>query len=242
MMWSRARRSVAVLATVAIAVLVAFVAMNVRAASAPSDPIAAADRSGAPEESGSARAAGRGKAPKALVERIIDGLEAGKKFSSFDNPTAGTFVLVVAAEKSVPVGRLSIGRMKLRTPFLEGVHQRVINKGPGHWPGTPLPGQPGNAVISGHRATHGAEFVDLDLLQPGDEIVTQIGGRQKAVTYSVRGTTIVPEKRYVPFVLEQPKNPNKRVLTLFACNPKWDSTERIVVRAEATSSNAVKGG
>jgi len=238
-----ARRFTALLATVAIAVVVAFVAMNVRAASGPSAP---ADAAGAVDGTAAGRpsraGAERSQQPKPLVESMVQELQDGKKVKSFDNPTKGTVVPVVAAKSSVAVGRLGIDRMGLRTTFFEGVHDKVIDKGPGHWPGTPLPGQPGNSVLSGHRATHGAEFVDLDLLQPGDKISVQIGGPETATTFRVQGTTIVPEERYVRAVTQQPKNPNARVLTLFACNPKWDSTERIVVRAEAKQSNAVKGG
>ena len=37
-------------------------------------------------------------------------------------------------------------------------------------PGTPMPGQPGNAAIAGHRTTYGAPFYRLDELKPGRPI------------------------------------------------------------------------
>jgi len=44
-------------------------------------------------------------------------------------------------------------------------------------PGTALPGQPGNAVISGHRTTYGAPFHDLDRVAAGDLVtVTTVTG------------------------------------------------------------------
>jgi hypothetical protein len=45
--------------------------------------------------------------------------------------------------------------------------------------------------------------------------------------------TIVPESRYVPYVLKQPADPQARMVTLFACNPLTAHYQRIVVRAFA---------
>ena len=57
--------------------------------------------------------------------------------------------------------------------FVEGTGREDLKKGPGHYPGTPLPGEIGNAAIAGHRTTYGQPFYDLDKLAPGDEIITQ---------------------------------------------------------------------
>ena len=46
-----------------------------------------------------------------------------------------------------------------------------LRKGPGHYPGTALPGVRGNVAIAGHRTTYGAPFQDIDQLKPGDEVV-----------------------------------------------------------------------
>ena len=56
-------------------------------------------------------------------------------------------------------------------------------------PTTPLPGQPGNAVIAGHRTTYGAPFHEFDELVPNDliEVETALGVH----TYAVRETIIV---------------------------------------------------
>ena len=40
--------------------------------------------------------------------------------------------------------------------------------GPGHYPGTPLPGQPGNVGIAGHRTTFGAPFFRFNEMSRGD--------------------------------------------------------------------------
>jgi len=181
------------------------------------------------------------KEKPALVDRILDGLGQGRSARSFDNPATGAGVPVIKSASNVPVASLEVPKMELRTPLFEGVHQKVIDRGPGHWPGTPLPGQPGNSVISGHRATHGAEFADLDDLRPGDPIRVRIGGQDRSITFRVQKTSIVLEEKYVDFVTRQPSSPRARVLTLFACDPVYDSTHRIVVRAVAAPATAESG-
>jgi hypothetical protein len=47
----------------------------------------------------------------------------------------------------------------------------VVDHGPGHWPGSAMPGRRGNAVFAGHRVTHDHPFMDLDLLAPGDKVI-----------------------------------------------------------------------
>ena len=42
--------------------------------------------------------------------------------------------------------------------------------GPGHYPGTPLPGEAGNVAIAGHRTTYLHPFYNLNELVPGDAI------------------------------------------------------------------------
>ena len=107
----------------------------------------------------------------------------------------------------------------------EGVDRATLKKGPGHMPWTPLPGQPGNAVISGHRTTYGAPFFDLDRLKPGDEIIIETAlGRH---VYEVREVFVVsPTDVWVT-------DPMRGAwLTLTTCNPKYSARERLIVQAE----------
>lgn len=39
---------------------------------------------------------------------------------------------------------------------VEGVGTEELKRGPGHYRGTALPGQPGNFAVAGHRTTYGA--------------------------------------------------------------------------------------
>jgi sortase (surface protein transpeptidase) len=56
---------------------------------------------------------------------------------------------------------------------IEGTTQPDLAIGPGHYPGTALPGQPGNMAIAGHRVGEGAPFDDLGLVQSCDAIVVE---------------------------------------------------------------------
>ena len=108
---------------------------------------------------------------------------------------------------------------------VEGIERSDLKNGAGHMPHTPIPGQPGNSVISGHRTTYGAPFHDLDKLQPGDriEVETAIGIHG----YEVRETIIVD-----PFAVWVTEPRKGAWLTLTTCHPKFSSRERMVLFAE----------
>jgi sortase A len=109
--------------------------------------------------------------------------------------------------------------------LFSGVDTETLQLGPGHMPETPLPGQPGNSVVSGHRTTYGRPFFDLDLLVEGDiiEVESTIGTH----VYQVRETQVVlPVDVWVI-------DPRPGAwLTLTTCNPRWSARERLVVFAE----------
>ena len=69
-----------------------------------------------------------------------------------------------------PIGRLMIPRIDLDEIILEGIEAEDLNAGPGHLPGTALPGERGNAIISAHRDRH---FNHFDALKVGDTVVTE---------------------------------------------------------------------
>jgi sortase A len=97
-----------------------------------------------------------------------------------------------------------------------------LKKGPGHYPGTPLPGHAGNAAIAGHRTTYGAPFGGLDELKAGDPIlVTTTEGKFR---YEVDHTDIVSPSEVS--VLDA--TPDNR-LTLTTCNPKFSAAQRLIV-------------
>lgn len=135
-------------------------------------------------------------------------------------PPAPTEPLAVGA----PVGRLRIAAIGLDASVVEGVEAAQLGRGPGHDPGTALPGHRGNVVIAGHRTAAPASFADLDLLRSGDRIVFDTSEGQ--VAYEVVGTQIVE-----PDDLGVRQYQGDDRLTLVAEHPKHDASKRIVVTA-----------
>ena len=127
-------------------------------------------------------------------------------------------------EPVVPLGSITIPAIGIDRPMFEGIRLPTFDLGPGHWPGTAMPGQIGNVVVGGHRTESHADFGDLDLLKPGDEVVftdTTAAG----FTYVVESTEIVD-----PFAAVIVNQTRAYTATLFACHPKGSTDQRIVVR------------
>ena len=130
----------------------------------------------------------------------------------------------------VPLGRIQIPAIGLDHVLYEGVWLTVINEGPGHWPGTPLPGGYGNSVFGGHRVTYTHPFRDVDQLVAGDAVqFTLVDGRR--FVYRVTDQFIVEPDAL--WIVDQAPG---RTLTLFACHPKGSARQRIVIRAELASA------
>ncbi|HEX9548475.1 MAG TPA: class E sortase [Acidimicrobiales bacterium] len=125
------------------------------------------------------------------------------------------------------VAHIVIPKIGVDKFVVEGVHVTQLRKGPGHYPGTPLPGQPGNAAIAGHRTTYGAPFYRLNELQPGDDIlVTTMEGHFR---YVVSQSAVVKPSQWS--VLDS--TPDNR-LTLTTCNPRFSAATRLVVVSRLT--------
>jgi sortase A len=104
------------------------------------------------------------------------------------------------------------------------VDRADLRKGPGHYPGTPLPGQPGNAAIAGHRTTYGAPFYRLDQLSAGDVIT--VTTRQGEFRYVVEGKQVVRPSQGEAL---NPTLDNR--ITLTTCHPRFSARQRLVVTA-----------
>jgi len=144
-----------------------------------------------------------------------------------------------------PIGTIDIPRIGSDFVMVEGVELKYLSEGPGHFPGTPLPGQAGNAAVAGHRTTYKAPFNRIDELQPGDEIfITTLQGK---FTYKVLpqapsapGGPALGHRIVKPNAVEILADKGRNQLTLMACNPKYYATQRIVVEAKLVG-NPVAG-
>ncbi|HTT86335.1 MAG TPA: class E sortase [Acidimicrobiales bacterium] len=129
-----------------------------------------------------------------------------------------------------PIGLLTIPRIGMSgAAIVEGTNENQLQQGPGHYQGTSLPGQAGNAAIAGHRTTYGAPFYDLNQLQVGDPIYIETA--QGYFTYQVASSHVVEPSNTT--VLEESEQPE---LTLTTCNPRYSAATRLVVVATLKSS------
>ncbi len=130
---------------------------------------------------------------------------------------------VADAGLGAPIGRLVIPAIGLDEVIVEGVDDETLNAGPGHLPGSVLPGEPGNSVISAHRDRH---FRPLGRVAVGDTMeVATLRGRTRWVVVSRR---IVKAGAPALFDAETP------TLTLTTCWPVrylGTAPDRLLVQA-----------
>jgi sortase A len=123
------------------------------------------------------------------------------------------------------IGWIEIPRLGLSAIVVEGTDRYTLRRGVGHIPGTALPGQPGNAAITGHRDTF---FRPLRNIRQSDIItLTTLLGEYR---YRVVSTTIVSPRDVA--VLDPSGN---EILTLVTCYPFYfvgPAPNRFIVRAE----------
>ncbi len=107
-----------------------------------------------------------------------------------------------------PVARVTIPRLEIDEVVLEGVSATELNAAPGHHPSTPLPGAPGNAVISAHRDRH---FHALGRARLGDTLITET--RHGRVRWRIADRRIMPAAMAMLYQTASP------TLTLTTCWP-----------------------
>jgi sortase A len=126
------------------------------------------------------------------------------------------------------VGRLRIPRIGATFVVVQGTDAASLEKGPGHYPSTALPGMGRTVAIAGHRTTFLAPFRHIDALRPGDRIVLSMPyGR---FLYVVQGDRIV-----TPLAWWITRDVGYERLVLSACNPPYSAAQRIVVFARLVS-------
>lgn len=149
--------------------------------------------------------------------------------------------LLLEPVRPTPLEKIELGRAlalihiprlgdDYRYAVVEGVDAGRLKMGPGHYPGTALPGQVGNFVISGHRTTYAAPFRNINRLRLGDEIV--IDAREARYTYRVTAKKIVaPHQLEViaPVPGEPGRRPTEAMITLTTCHPEYSARQRLIV-------------
>jgi sortase A len=122
------------------------------------------------------------------------------------------------------IGRLRIPRISGDYIFVQGTDQGSLEKGPGHYPTTGLPGLGETVAIAGHRTTYLAPFRHIDALRPGDRIVVRM-------PYGKFLYTVQFDKVVSPSAWWVTDDVGYDRLILSACTPLYSAAERLVVFA-----------
>ena len=125
------------------------------------------------------------------------------------------------------IGQIVVPRIGLKKYLVEGTSVEALRKGPGHYAGTPQPGEPGNVAIAGHRTTYGGPFFRMDEMRAGDPIFVFSLKTNRWFRYDVMKTTIV--KPSASEVLRP--IPGLNTLTLTTCHPRYSASQRMVISA-----------
>jgi len=123
---------------------------------------------------------------------------------------------------------LIIPSIGVNGPVIISTSQDALNKGFWHIPGSAVPGQPGNIVISSHRwlyrPPNPVTFYRINEVKVGDPIYYNFD--RKRYTYVVTETKIVEPTEVS--ILDQSQDK----LTLFTCTPLFSTKQRYVVIAK----------
>lgn len=131
------------------------------------------------------------------------------------------------------VGRISIPDIGKTLYMVSGTDAAQLDKGPGVYKYGGLPGMGRPVGVAGHRTTHGAPFMDLNLLRRGSPItLTTPYGR---FSYEVRSVRIIANDDWS--ILTPGAATGRKCmgwcehLVLTACHPKYSAAKRIAVFA-----------
>lgn len=143
------------------------------------------------------------------------------------------------------IARLHVPSLDEYEPWavVEGVDVPALKRGPGHMPGTALPGQVGNVVLSGHRTTYGAPFNRWDELGAGDQVVLET--QEGWFTYTLIGSQVVAPTAVdvtLPVPGQRGAAPVEPLLTMTTCEPEYSAAERMIVSGRLTSTRPRSDG
>jgi sortase A len=174
-----------------------------------------------------------------------------------------TRLLAASFRKSIhegdAAGLMIIPKIHFRRYIVKGANPPDLAEGPGIYDQTGFPGSGDPVAIAGHRTTHGAPFLNIDQLKPGDLIY--INMPYAKFTYEVTHTRIItPEDWSIVYVGqgEASKAAQQHVLSLWehglpcphgtcehlvmtACNPKYSAAQRIAVFSRLVEVNLKRG-
>src|SRR5882757_1334912 len=179
-----------------------------------------------------------------------------KEWAQGDDPLVtggGKLNLPGGKQGTIPTGtgiaNLYIPRLGTDYHFtiVQGTDDGSLEKGPGHYTGSALPGGVGNFAVAGHRVGKGEPFLNLDYLRPGDTIVVEtkstwfiytVKGNLQSGDLNDKGTDGIPGREIVspsdtnviaPVPDHPGVTPTEKMITLTTCHPKFTATQRMIL-------------
>jgi sortase A len=151
--------------------------------------------------------------------------------------SAGPSLAVLASPDEIAPGQpfalMRIPRLgaSWRFAVVQGTGLTQLALGPGHVPGTAMPGQAGNFAVAGHRVTAGNPFWSLPAMRPGDLVYVETIAGTYEYRVTARPELVRPDDTAI--LSPVPGHPGQRarqpMITLITCDPPWTGTNRIVV-------------
>jgi sortase A len=135
------------------------------------------------------------------------------------------------AKTGEAIGRIVIPAMDdLNAVFVQGTDTSSLQKGPGHYPDTPFPGEGGTIGIAGHRTTYLAPFRHIDSMHRGDHITLEMP--YGTFTYTVQKSEIVD-----PSDVGIVHKVGYERLVLTACHPLYSASQRYAIFARLSGTS-----
>ena len=178
-----------------------------------------------------------------------------QQWAQGEDPLVGRLDLPGSTQSTISAGEgianLYLPRLgsDYRFTIVQGVDSASLEKGPGHYPTTQLPGQLGNFAVAGHRVGKGEPFLNLDQLRAGDAVVVEtrttwyvyrVEGDRATGDPTVAGSDGVAGRQIVAptdvaVIDPVPSRPNTRpteaLMTMTTCHPKFTANQRMIVHA-----------
>jgi len=171
------------------------------------------------------------------MEQTVLGVATG--FKNFDFQEIKENTQYVEKEDSIPeyfyitIPKLNITNALVKSEFDGPSPDEFL----GHYKGSALPGEPGNAFIYGHSVlpwffnpkNYKTIFSTLGNLEAGDKFSINYNGKE--MIYEVKEKETLSPNDVNPLEIWRPKYLNESTVTLMTCWPAGTKTKRLLVKA-----------
>ena len=161
---------------------------------------------------------------RSLAARDASLTTAGSAASPADTIAAAAAAWRTASGRGDAIARLRIPALGLEEVVVNGTDAGSLERGPGRYLGSAMPGEGELVYVAGHRTTYGAPFSEIDKLRKGDRVFLELP--YATFEYAVTGHRIVTDDSL--WVL---RSRGFEQLALQACHPRFFATHRYLAYA-----------